>query len=146
VAFQSSQDDLQVINDISFSVRTGETLGIVGESGSGKSVTAKTIMQLLPFQSARLTAGLIEYDSKPISTYNETEMEQIRGREIGMIFQDPMSSFNPTIKIGKQIDEMSIKHHRLSAEKAKLETLNMLKLVGISHPEERYHQYPHEFS
>lgn len=146
VAFQSSQDYLQAIDDLSFSVKKGETLGIVGESGSGKSVTAKAIMQLLPSQSARLTDGLIEYEGKPISTYNEKEMEQIRGREVSMIFQDPMSSFNPTIKIGKQIDEMSIKHRDLSPQKAKQETLNMLELVGISHPEERYHQYPHEFS
>ena len=124
----------------------GETLGIVGESGSGKSVTAKAIMQLLSPQSARITSGLIEYEGKPISTYNEKEMELIRGREVSMIFQDPMSSFNPTIKIGKQIDEMSIKHRGLSPQKAKQETLNMLELVGISHPQERYHQYPHEFS
>lgn len=146
VAFQSSQHFLQAIDDVSFSVRKGETLGIVGESGSGKSVTAKAIMQLLPSQSARLTAGLIEYEGNPISTYNEKEMEQIRGREMSMIFQDPMSSFNPTIKIGKQIDEMSIKHRDLSPRKAKQETLKMLELVGISQPEERYHQYPHEFS
>ena len=146
VAFESSQHYLNAIKDISFSVEKGETLGIVGESGSGKSVTAKAIMQLLSPQSARITSGLIEYEGKPISTYNEKEMELIRGREVSMIFQDPMSSFNPTIKIGKQIDEMSIKHRGLSQQKAKQETLNMLELVGISHPQERYHQYPHEFS
>src|SRR5690606_18517051 len=116
-----SQHYLNAIKDISFSVEKGETLGIVGESGSGKSVTAKAIMQLLPSQSARITSGLIEYEGKPISTYNEKEMELIRGREVSMIFQDPMSSFNPTIKIGKQIDEMSIKHRGLSPQKAKQE-------------------------
>lgn len=146
VIFKSAQQDLQAINQISLAVRTGETLGIVGESGSGKSVTAKAIMQLLPMQTARITSGTVEYDGQPISSYNEKEMEKIRGLEVSMIFQDPMSSFNPTIKIGKQIDEMSIKHRRLSPREAKKETINMLKLVGISSPEERYHQYPHEFS
>lgn len=146
VAFENNQEQTQIINDISFSIGKGETLGIVGESGSGKSVTAKTIMQLLPTHSAKITGGSIEYEGEIISSYNEKQMEKIRGKEISMIFQDPMSSFNPTIKIGKQIDEMSIKHRGLSRQEAKEETIRMLELVGITHPEERYHQYPHEFS
>lgn len=146
VAFQTTQQNIQAVKQISLSVQKGETLGIVGESGSGKSVTAKAIMQLLPSHSARLTTGMIDYQGQTISLFNEKEMEKIRGHEISMIFQDPMSSFNPTIKIGKQIDEMSIKHRGLSAQKAKKETLDMLELVGIAYPNERYHQYPHEFS
>ena len=146
VAFQSTEHDLQAIKNVSLTVRKGETLGIVGESGSGKSVTAKAIMQLLPTQTARVTSGTIDYEGKPISTYSEKQMETIRGTEMSMIFQDPMSSFNPTIKIGQQIDEMTIKHRRLSPKEAKIETIKMLELVGISSPDERYHQYPHEFS
>src|SRR5690606_20165684 len=127
-------------------VRKGETLGIVGESGSGKSVTARSIMQLLPSPPALMTEGSIEFDGKPISTFTDSEMEKIRGKEISMIFQDPMSSLNPTIKVGKQIDEVLIKHQGLSAKEAKQESIEMLQLVGIKNPEERYNQYPHEFS
>lgn len=146
VTFENNHEQTEVIHGVSFTVNKGETLGIVGESGSGKSVTAKAIMQLLPTHSARITDGSIQYEDKTISSYNEKEMEKIRGKEISMIFQDPMSSFNPTMKIGKQIDEMSIKHRGLSRSEAKKETIEMLKLVGITNPEERYHQYPHEFS
>lgn len=146
VVFKTSRQDIEAVKHISLSVHKGETLGIVGESGSGKSVTAKAIMQLLPSHSAQITSGTVQYEEQMISSFNEKEMGTIRGREIGMIFQDPMSSFNPTIKIGKQIDEMCIKHRGLSASKAKKETLNMLELVGITNPNERYHQYPHEFS
>lgn len=146
VTFENNHEQTEVIHGVSFTVNKGETLGIVGESGSGKSVTAKAIMQLLPTHSARITDGSIQYEDKTISSYNEKEMEKIRGKEISMIFQDPMSSFNSTMKIGKQIDEMSIKHRGLSRSEAKKETIEMLKLVGITNPEERYHQYPHEFS
>lgn len=146
VTFENNHEQTEVIHGVSFTVNKGETLGIVGESGSGKSVTAKAIMQLLPTHSSRITDGSIQYEDKTISSYNEKEMEKIRGKEISMIFQDPMSSFNPTMKIGKQIDEMSIKHRGLSRSEAKKETIEMLKLVGITNPEERYHQYPHEFS
>ncbi|MEK4298738.1 ABC transporter ATP-binding protein [Oceanobacillus sp. FSL W8-0428] len=146
VHFQTTEQKVQSVNQISFSVKKGETLGIVGESGSGKSVTAKTIMQLLPGQSAHIQAETIEYEGNNLANYSDHDMQKIRGQEISMIFQDPMSSFNPTMKIGKQIDEVVSKHRRISAHKAKEETIEMLKLVGITSPEERYHQYPHEFS
>ncbi|MFD1415807.1 ABC transporter ATP-binding protein [Oceanobacillus jeddahense] len=146
VHFQTTEQEVQSVNQISFSVKKGETLGIVGESGSGKSVTAKAIMQLLPSQSAHIQADTIDYEGNNLVSYSDHDMQKIRGQEISMIFQDPMSSFNPTMKIGKQIDEVVIKHRKLSAHKAKADTIEMLKLVGITSPEERYHQYPHEFS
>ncbi|WP_066189549.1 MULTISPECIES: ABC transporter ATP-binding protein [Gracilibacillus] len=146
VTFHSEQQVVSSVQRVSFSVGKGETLGIVGESGSGKSVTAKAIMQLLPEHTARIEADAINYQSQDISTFSNKGMQQIRGQEISMIFQDPMSSFNPTMKIGQQIDEMSIKHRNLSPQDARKETIEMLDLVGIGEPQHRYHQYPHEFS
>lgn len=146
VSFHTNAESIQVVKDVSFTVKQGETVGIVGESGSGKSVTAKSLMRLLPTETARIDADEIIYEGNDLTKFTEREMERVRGREIGMIFQDPMSSFNPTIKIGKQIDEMSIKHQSLSPKEAKQATIDMLNQVGISNPEERYHQYPHEFS
>ncbi|PXW87351.1 peptide/nickel transport system ATP-binding protein [Streptohalobacillus salinus] len=145
VRFQSTDRSIDAVKSISFQVGPGETLGIVGESGSGKSVTAKAIMQLLPLQ-AEVEAKQISYQSENLHQASKKRMEDIRGKEISMIFQDPMSAFNPIMKIGKQIDEMVIKHRGLSGSEAKAETIEMLTLVGITSPEERYHQYPHEFS
>ncbi|MEH7176829.1 ABC transporter ATP-binding protein [Neobacillus vireti] len=146
ISFLSNNEVFEAVRGVTFDVRKGETLGIVGESGSGKSVTARSIMQLLPSPPALMTEGSIDFDGKPVSTFTDSEMEKIRGKEISMIFQDPMSSLNPTIKVGKQIDEVLIKHQGLSAKGARQESIEMLKLVGIKNPEERYDQYPHEFS
>ncbi|MDX8045404.1 ABC transporter ATP-binding protein [Gracilibacillus sp. S3-1-1] len=146
VSFHTTEEDIETVKHISFAVGKGETLGIVGESGSGKSVTAKSIMQLLPDHSTNVDAESILLNGKDITSYTEKEMLKVRGQEISMIFQDPMSSFNPTMKIGRQIDEMSMKHRDIFAHAAKKDTIEMLELVGISKPEERYHQYPHEFS
>lgn len=146
ISFLSNDEAFEAVKGVSFDVRKGETLGIVGESGSGKSVTARSIMQLLPSPPALMTEGSIEFDGKTISAFSDREMEKIRGKEMSMIFQDPMSSLNPTIKVGKQIDEVLIKHQGLSAKEAKQQSIAMLQLVGIKNPAERYDQYPHEFS
>lgn len=146
VSFISNQEVFEAVKGVSFDIKKGETLGIVGESGSGKSVTARSIMRLLPSPPAMMTDGSIEFSGKMISTYNDKQMEAIRGKEISMIFQDPMTSLNPTIKVGKQIDEMLMKHQQLSAQAAKERTIEMLKLVGINNAAERYNQYSHEFS
>ncbi|WP_285853696.1 ABC transporter ATP-binding protein [Oceanobacillus luteolus] len=146
VSFISNQEVFEAVKGVSFDIKKGETLGIVGESGSGKSVTARSIMRLLPSPPAMMTDGSIEFSGKMISTFNDKQMEAIRGKEISMIFQDPMTSLNPTIKVGKQIDEMLMKHQQLSAQAAKERTIEMLKLVGINNAAERYNQYPHEFS
>ncbi|MGN1402373.1 MAG: dipeptide ABC transporter ATP-binding protein [Bacillus sp. (in: firmicutes)] len=145
VTFEQEDQEIQAVQHVSFSLNKGETLGIVGESGSGKSVTARSIMQLLP-STARCTADQILFAGKNIGQYTEKEMESVRGHDIGMIFQDPMTSLNPTIKIGNQIAEGLIKHEHLSEKQAKIKALEMLEMVGIRDGEIRYGQYPHEFS
>jgi len=146
LSFLTNDKILEAVKGVSFDVHKGETLGIVGESGSGKSVTARSIMKLLPSPPSLMTKGSIEFLGKPISTYTDRDMEAIRGKDISMIFQDPMTSLNPTIKIGKQIDETLRKHQKLSSMEAKKRSIEMLELVGIKNAEERYSQYPHEFS
>lgn len=146
VSFQTRDHEVEAVRGVSFEVRKGETLGIVGESGSGKSVTARSIMRLLPSPPSYMKDGEIIFLGKNLAEYSEKEMESIRGRDIGMIFQDPMTSLNPTIKIGNQIAESLIKHQKLSKKEAKKQAIEMLKLVGIRNSEFRYDQYPHEFS
>ncbi|KEQ26936.1 ABC transporter ATP-binding protein [Paenibacillus tyrfis] len=146
VSFYSRDKEVEAVRNVSFEVRKGETLGIVGESGSGKSVTARTIMRLLPSPPSMVKGGEILFQGQNLAHKTEQEMEQIRGREIGMIFQDPMSSLNPTMRIGKQIEESLIKHRKLSKTEARREAIEMLRMVGIPYSEARYMQYPHEFS
>lgn len=146
VSFYSRDKEVEAVRNVSFEVRKGETLGIVGESGSGKSVTARTIMRLLPSPPSMVKGGEILFQGQNLAYKTEHEMEQIRGREIGMIFQDPMSSLNPTMRIGKQIEESLIKHRKLSKTEARREAIEMLRMVGIPYSEARYMQYPHEFS
>ncbi|WP_059049385.1 ABC transporter ATP-binding protein [Paenibacillus senegalimassiliensis] len=146
VSFEARDREVAAVRDVSFEVRKGETLGIVGESGSGKSVTARSIMRLLPSPPAYINGGEIWFAGTNLAEYSEKQMEGIRGKDIGMIFQDPMTSLNPTMKIGEQISESLIKHLKVSRQEAKQQALEMLKLVGIRHAELRYHQYPHEFS
>src|SRR5690606_34187490 len=119
---------------------------IVGESGSGKSVTARTIMRLLPSPPSYIKGGDVTFLGENLAHKTEKEMEAIRGRDIGMIFQDPMTSLNPTITIGKQIAESLIKHQNKSKQEAEEQAIEILKLVGIRDSEKRCHQYPHEFS
>ncbi|MBX4150474.1 ABC transporter ATP-binding protein [Paenibacillus sp. FSL W7-1279] len=146
VAFQSRDSEFHAVRGVSFEVKKGETLGIVGESGSGKSVTARSIMRLLPSPPSYMKDGEILFLGQNLAEKTEKEMESIRGRDIGMIFQDPMTSLNPTIRIGEQISESLVKHQKLSKQEAKQQALEMLKLVGIPNSEARYNQYPHEFS
>ncbi|SES01245.1 ABC transporter ATP-binding protein [Psychrobacillus sp. OK032] len=146
VSFLTSDKEFEAVQDISFEVKKGETLGIVGESGSGKSVTARSIMRLLPSPPSYMKNGEIEFLGESLVHKTEKEMESIRGRDISMIFQDPMTSLNPTIQIGKQIAESLIKHQKFSKKEAKKQAIELLKLVGIKNSEERFHQYPHEFS
>jgi len=146
VSFLGHDKEFEAVRGVSFEVKKGETLGIVGESGSGKSVTARSIMRLLPSPPSYLKDGEIEFQGENLVHKTEKEMESIRGRDISMIFQDPMTSLNPTIQIGKQIAESLIKHQNLSKGDAKKRTIELLKLVGIRNSEARYSQYPHEFS
>ncbi|XKI14085.1 murein tripeptide/oligopeptide ABC transporter ATP binding protein OppF [Sporosarcina sp. ANT_H38] len=146
VSFLSHDKEFEAVRGVSFEVKKGETLGIVGESGSGKSVTARSIMRLLPSPPSYLKDGVIEFQGENLVHKTEKEMESIRGRDISMIFQDPMTSLNPTIQIGKQIAESLIKHQNLSKRDAKNRTIELLKLVGIRNSDARFSQYPHEFS
>lgn len=146
VSFMSRDHEFEAVKGVSFEVRKGETLGIVGESGSGKSVTARSIMRLLPSPPSFMKEGEIFFQGENLAHKTEKEMEQIRGRDISMIFQDPMTSLNPTIRVGKQIAESLIKHQKLSKKEAKSQAIELLKLVGIRDSETRYNQYPHEFS
>ncbi len=146
VSFTMRDEDFHAVRGVSFEVNKGETLGIVGESGSGKSVTARSIMRLLPSPPSYMKEGIIEFQGENLNLKTEKEMESIRGNGIGMIFQDPMTSLNPTKRIGKQICESIMKHMNVSKREAKRETIELLNLVGIKDSEVRYNQYPHEFS
>ncbi|MDQ0207296.1 ABC transporter ATP-binding protein [Alkalicoccobacillus murimartini] len=146
IDFEQGELFTKAVSNVSFHIKKGETLGIVGESGSGKSVTARAIMKLLPHSAIYKPDTSIVFLGKDLSQATEKQMEKVRGRDIGMIFQDPMTSLNPTKTIGKQLTESIIKHQKLSSKQAKQEATNMMKLVGINNPEYRFKQYPHEFS
>jgi oligopeptide transport system ATP-binding protein len=146
VSFQTYGGEVQAVRNVSFDLYKGETLAIVGESGSGKSVTTQTVMKLIPMPPGKIKNGQILFEGKDIVPLSDKQMEKIRGKEISMIFQDPMTSLNPTMKIGRQIMEGLIKHQNMSTASAKERAIEMLRLVGIPMPEKRVNQYPHEFS
>lgn len=147
VSFKTYAGIVQAVRGVNFVLKKGETLAIVGESGSGKSVTANAIMQLVPQPPGIYDDGEILFDGKNLLDLNEDQMSNIRGNDIAMIFQDPMTALNPTIKIGKQIMEVMLIHRKdLSRAQAKQRAIDLIKQVGIPRAEERFEQYPHEFS
>jgi oligopeptide transport system ATP-binding protein len=146
ISFKTFFGEVEAVRNISFHVNKKETVAIVGESGCGKSVTASSIMQLLPMPPAFFKGGEIRFKGENLLNKTEKEMQNIRGNEISMVFQDPMTSLNPTMKIGDQIVEGLIKHRNLSKEEAKNKAIEMLNLVAVPQPEKRINQYPHEFS
>lgn len=146
VSFDTYAGEVHAVRGVSLHVEEGEVLAIVGESGCGKSVTAKTIMKLNPMPPARIKEGTLELCGKDIVAASEKEMQNIRGQLVSMIFQDPMTCLNPTMKVGKQITETLHKHKKLSGKKCQEEAIRLLKLVQIPNAEERADQYPHEFS
>ncbi|MBW4827601.1 MAG: ABC transporter ATP-binding protein [Clostridiaceae bacterium] len=146
VSFDTYAGEVKAVRGVNFHINRGETLAIVGESGCGKSVTAQTIMQLIPMPPGKIKKGSIIFDGNDLAKYSDKKMESVRGKEISMVFQDPMTSLNPTMKVGKQIMEGLIKHQKMSKEEAKKRAVEMLKLVGLPTPEKRAEQYPHEFS
>lgn len=145
LSFYTPMGEIEAVRGVNLELNKGEVLAIVGESGCGKSVTSKTILKLLP-RNAKIKNGSIIYNGENITDYGERKMRCIRGKEIAMVFQDPMSALNPTIPIGKQITETIIKHEKCSKESAKNRALDMLKLVGIDDPENRFNMQPHFFS
>nr|WP_068129098.1 ABC transporter ATP-binding protein [Nosocomiicoccus ampullae] len=146
VNFKTYAGKVQAVRNVSFDIKQGETLAIVGESGSGKSVTSQAIMQLLPVPPAIYEGGEIMFGDTDLLTLSDKQMEKIRGNDISMIFQDPMTSLNPTMKIGKQITEVMLKHQKISKSDANRRAIELLELVGIKDPERGVKQYPHEFS
>ena len=144
-SFFTHVGEVKAVRGISFDVNEGEVLGIVGESGSGKSVTSLSIMGLLQYPG-RVVDGEILLNGEDILTYSKNQMRKVRGKEIAMIFQDPMTSLNPVYTIGNQIMEMILEHEKMSRREARARAIEMLKLVGIPAAEKRIDSYPHEFS
>lgn len=145
VAFLSNNEPLNVIFNLSFTLSRGEVLGIVGESGSGKSVTSLAIMRLLQ-EDASQVEGEILFKDKDILSLSEGEMQGVRGNNIAMIFQEPMTSLNPIHTCGWQIMEPILLHTKLSKKEAQAKALELLKLCGIPDPEQRLREYPHQLS
>lgn len=146
ISFRTYKDVIKAVRSVSFDLKKGETLAIVGESGSGKSVTAKSIMKLLPKKNTIIDHGSIDYKGKNLLGYTYKEIEKIRGKEISMVFQDPMTSLNPTMKIGKQVMEGLRKHQKVGKNEAYARAKELLELVGIPNAKERMSAFPHEFS
>jgi len=146
VAFDTEQGERRVVEDVSFRVGAGETVGLVGESGCGKSVTAMSIMRLLPSPPARAFAGEIIFEGSNLLSLPLEAMRSVRGNRIGMVFQEPMTSLNPVLSIGYQIEEVLRLHRGLGRKQAREQALAMLRLVGIGAPERRLSQYPHQLS
>jgi oligopeptide/dipeptide ABC transporter ATP-binding protein len=145
VSLQKKKEVIHIVDDISFNVRKGKTLCIVGESGCGKSLTSLSIMGLLP-KGIKITQGEVNFKEKDLSKYGIKEMSKIRGNDMSMIFQEPMTSLNPVHTVGKQISESAILHMNLNKKEAHQKAIEMLRLVGIPSPESRVDSYPHELS
>lgn len=144
-SFKTHVGEVKSVRGISFDLDRGEAIGVVGESGCGKSVTMMSVMRLLA-SNGMIKAGEVIFEGKDLAKLSEREMENVRGNEIAMIFQDPMTSLNPVLKIGDQLTEHLIKHKKISKKEALEKAIKMLELVGIPSPEKRIKQYPHEFS
>ena len=144
--FNTEQGPVRVVEDVSFEVMAGHTLGLVGESGCGKSVTAQTIMRLLPSPPSRIEAGRILFDGEDLAAVPLKRMQKIRGDRISMVFQEPMTSLNPTLRIGEQIAEPLLLHRGLRYAEAEEQAVRVLKQVGIGNAGRRLLQYPHELS
>lgn len=147
ISFKTFAGRVQAVRGVSFNLEKGETLAIVGESGSGKSVACNALMKLIPQPPGHYDGGQILFEGKNLLDLTENQMSDIRGNDIAMIFQDPMTALNPTMKVGKQIVEVIMRHKKASSvNEAKLKAISLLEEVGIPFPERRYEQYPHEFS
>lgn len=144
--FDTDEGRVRAVDDISFRVTAGKTLGVVGESGCGKSVTALSIMRLLPQPAGRIGGGSIRFEGRDLSTLSLQEMEHVRGNRIGMVFQEPMTALNPVHSIGRQLTEGLRLHKGLDAKAAAAEAIAILDRVGIPSPEVRMGEYPHQLS
>ena len=145
-SFHTYGGEVKAVRDVSFEVRKGEILGIVGESGCGKSVTAQCIMRLNPEPPGFFEGGEILFKGQDVLKMSNKELRKFRGREIGFVFQDPMTSLNPTMRVGAQIEEVFLGRTDVTKKEVKEKALDIMRLVGISDVEKRYRQYPHELS
>lgn len=146
VSFDTPAGEVEAVRDVSFSLKAGEVLALVGESGCGKSALCKSIMKLLP-QTARIKGGSIAVEGLDITDYTDREMRKLRGKLFSMVFQDPMTSLNPTLSIGEQIAEAVLVHERKLPRQAVYDrVISLMELVGIDAPHQRYRQYPYHFS
>lgn len=143
--FNIKDKKIEAVRGVSFNVNKGDILGIVGESGSGKSVLMKSVMNILP-ENAKIEEGKVYFNNIDISSMSKKEMQSIKGKEIAMIFQDPMTALNPLKKVGDHLIEVLVRHKGINKKAAKIIALDILKQVGIPMPEKRIDQYPHEFS
>ena len=146
VTFSTFGGEVKAVRGVNFELKRGETLAIVGESGCGKSVTSNAIMGLIAKPAGRIANGEVNFKEANLTRFSEKKMRAIRGVDISMIFQDPMTALNPTLTIGTQLKEGVKQHHRISDKEAEKRALEMMKLVGIPNAEERLKQYPHQFS
>ena len=144
--FHTEAGTVKAVNDVSFDIFKGEVLGIVGESGSGKSVTSLSINRLIPNPPGEIVSGEIIYDNKNLLELSYEEMRKYRGRHISMIFQEPMTSLNPVLRVGVQMNEVLVEHEGISEQEATKKSIEMLDAVGIPEPERRINDYPHQFS
>lgn len=144
--FHTSDGVVKAVNDVSFKIKEGETVCVVGESGCGKSVTAMSLMRLIPTPPGKIEGGEILFEGKDLLKLTEAEMRSIRGNDVSVIFQEPMTSLNPVFKVGDQICEAIILHQKLSKEAAAKKAIEVLKIIGIPRAEEIMKAYPHELS
>ena len=146
VRFRTHDGAVHAVNGVSFDLAAGETLGVAGESGCGKSVTNLAIVGLLPKPAGRVEGGSVKLDGRELTTLKEEELRQVRGSEIAMIFQDPMTSLNPVLRIEEQLIETIQAHREVTKEAARTRAIELLTAVGVANPESRLRSYPHEFS
>jgi oligopeptide transport system ATP-binding protein len=144
--FHTAEGTVYAVNGVSFSIEEGETVAVVGESGCGKSVTMMSVLRLIPIPPGEIAGGTACYRGVDLFKKTEAEMELVRGKEIAMVFQDPMTSLNPVLTIGRQITETLVRHELLEKKDAELKAINLLEKVGIPEPIRRLGDYPHQFS
>ncbi|MEQ1566246.1 MAG: ABC transporter ATP-binding protein, partial [Myxococcota bacterium] len=144
--FHTESGVVKAVDDVSLEIAEGQTLGVVGESGSGKSVMSLTVMRLLPDRAAKLTGGSVSFLGRDLSTLDNREMSDVRGKEISMIFQEPMTSLNPVHRVGDQVAEAIVRHTGMKWAAALERTIELFDEVGIPDPRSRVRSYPHEMS
>src|SRR6476619_3021880 len=146
VRFRTHEGTIHAVNGVSFQLEEGERLGLVGESGCGKSVTNLAMIRLLPQPAGRIEGGHVMFDAQDLTTLSEDELRSIRGRDIAMIFQDPMTSLNPVLTVEEQMVETIMAHREISRDMARARAVELLQMVGIPQPETRLDNFPHQFS